>query len=164
MTSHVFQRPNGGRVAIPDDVIEFLERHRQMKPRDREAGGILLGRCILDSNDVIIDEAGKPARADKRSRFHFFRNAKPAQRAVDAAWEASKGTTNYLGEWHSHPEDDPHPSGVDLQNWQEIVARAVYEQDFLLFLIVGRVTTRIWELARPKMLLRRLPVDEAAAK
>jgi integrative and conjugative element protein (TIGR02256 family) len=152
VASQTFVRPNGGRVVVGDGAIGVFDRHRQLRPRSREAGGILLGRLVIDSSDVIIDAASEPAPKDMRARFRFFRAAQPAQRAVDAAWAGSGGTRNYLGEWHSHPEDVPTPSGTDLQDWQRIILQTVCEQDFLLFVIVGRVTMKLWELSRQEKL------------
>lgn len=62
-----------------------------------------------------------------------------------AAWRESTGTRIYLGDWHSHPEDDPKPSCVDRRDWNRVLKRAVYEQDFLLFAIVGRRSIAPWE-------------------
>ncbi len=136
--------------------MRVLHRYRQLRSRTREAGGVLLGRLIVDSDDVVVDLAGAPARQDFRSRFSFFRKARPAQATVDEEWAASSGAVNYLGDWHTHPEDHPVPSQTDLRNWQAIVSSAAFEQDFLLFLIVGRVSLRLWELARPRMLTLEL--------
>ena len=51
----------------------------------------------------------------------------------------------YLGDWHSHPEDRLTPSPVDRRDWSGTLERAVYEQDFLLFAIVGRKSLCLWE-------------------
>lgn len=125
----VFRRANGGMVCLAAGTVATILRHRQHRARDAEAGGILLGRRILETDDVVIDLASEPHVADSRSRFRFFRKKEPAQRLVDTSWERSKGTQNYLGEWHTHPEDDPAPSALDLGEWQRIVATAVFEQD-----------------------------------
>ncbi|NOJ82902.1 hypothetical protein HNV28_32080 [Myxococcus xanthus] len=163
VTSLVFRRPNGGQVAVSECVVQLLIRHRQIKDRDHEAGGVLLGRCIVDSENIVVDQASEPTGSDIRSRFRFFRSKSPAQRLVDDAWASSNGTMNYLGEWHSHPETHPHPSTVDLENWRWIASRAVLEQNFLLFLIVGIVSTQIWELDRHHMTVQQLqPVSFSA--
>jgi len=60
------------------------------------------------------------------------------------------------GEWHSHPEDEPQPSTLDLGNWQQIGSKAVLEQDFMLFLITGRTAARVWELRRAEMTITHL--------
>lgn len=42
---------------------------------------------------------------------------------------------DYMGEWHSHPEDFPRPSGTDLRNWLEIT---VPRKEPMVFMIIGR--------------------------
>ena len=49
----------------------------------------------------------------------------------------SLGTKSYLGEWHTHPEPNPRPSSLDITEWKKT---ANYNEDMLLFLIVGQET------------------------
>jgi integrative and conjugative element protein (TIGR02256 family) len=141
--------------------MSFFESHRQLDAVATESGGILLGRQILGTDDVIIDEAADPAPGDVRSRFRFVRRAKSAQAVVDAAWQASRGSRNYLGEWHSHPEDVPSPSPADIKNWRKIAQRARFEQTFLLFVIVGKIEISVWELTVPSMMIDPLERETA---
>jgi integrative and conjugative element protein (TIGR02256 family) len=150
MSTAIFSRANGGRVAFGDAAVNVFARSRQLGVCDAEAGGILIGRRVVESSDVVVDSATEPNIADTRSRFRFFRKARPAQRLVDAAWAASSGSRNYLGDWHTHPEDLPTPSRLDRQDWEEIITNAVFEQEFLLFVIVGRLYTRVWEMSRDR--------------
>lgn len=120
----------------------------QLGPNDPEAGGILLGRLISEAVDVVIDNVTVPGPTDRRSRFSFFRDRKRSQQHVTQAWAESAATRVYLGEWHSHPEDRPEPSGQDLKNWRRISQRSEYQQSFLLFLIVGCKALRLWELEK----------------
>jgi integrative and conjugative element protein (TIGR02256 family) len=96
----MFKRPCGGIVVLSDSVLDTFADFTQVGKDDPEAGGILLGRLIIDSEDVVIDEATKPAPEDRRSRFYFRRSNKPALRRVTEAWETSGGTQVYLGDWH----------------------------------------------------------------
>jgi len=143
-----FTRPNGGTVEFHNAAAEVMSRCRQLSRRDSEAGGMILGRLVVESNDLVIDEATQPSKRDRKGRFFFIRRRRAAQCRVNQAWLGSNGTRNYLGEWHSHPEDNPTPSDIDIENWCRIGAEARYEQDFLLFAIVGRERTRLWELAK----------------
>jgi integrative and conjugative element protein (TIGR02256 family) len=143
-----FTRPKSGRFEIGDAALVQLTAHRQLAPEDPESGGVLLGRLIENSSDVIVDEISTPKPADRCGRFRFLRRRKPAQRHVDKAWAETSSTRVYLGEWHSHPEDVPTPSGHDLQEWERIVNCAKYEQDSLFFIIVGRLEERVWELTK----------------
>ena len=142
-----FWRPDAGVVEFGDAALARLLAYRQMDAGTREAGGILLGRLIMGSPDIVVDEAAGPLPTDRRGRFFFFRAKRPSQLLVDHAWHASGQTRNYLGEWHTHPEDDPSPSCFDRRNWSRIVARAQFEQSSLLFAIVGRAHVRVWEVS-----------------
>lgn len=144
----IFRRANGGCLRISDSAVAAMHAHRQLLSDAPEAGGILLGRLILNANDAVIDRATVPTPHDRQSRFRFFRSKRSANAMIDDAWRASNATTNYLGEWHTHPEDTPCPSCVDVRNWRRIHKRSKIEQDFLFFIIVGRAELRIWELAR----------------
>jgi integrative and conjugative element protein (TIGR02256 family) len=133
-----------------------LLAHRQSLPTDREAGGILLGRLVDCSADIIVDEVSIPTPLDRSGRFHFLRHRKPAQQHVDKAWAESSCTRIYLGEWHTHPEDVPNPSGHDVTDWRRIVTSAKFEQESLFFVIVGRTMTCVWELAKQRGDLAKL--------
>lgn len=140
-----FRRPNGGVIAFSEAALIVMHKHCQLETTAAESGGILLGRFINETDDVVIDEAMTPTWSDQRSRFFFRRARRPAQMRVNATWAESAHTRNYLGEWHTHPEDDPVPSEQDLRNWRHIGQAAQYEQTYLIFVIVGRKRTRGWE-------------------
>jgi len=139
-----FELINGGYVEISESALTTLYKFRQTNPDDKEAGGILLGRFIRDSKDVVIDAATPPDKQDKRSLFRFFRKKRTSQKIVNKAWKETEHTKNYLGDWHTHPENHPTPSGHDINNWLRIGRKALYEQDFLIFIIVGIISTRAW--------------------
>jgi integrative and conjugative element protein (TIGR02256 family) len=135
-------------VEFSESVLSHLLSYRQLDAVAPEAGGILLGRLIIGSEDIVVDQALGPSSEDRRRRCSFFRARRPAQSLVDHAWKNSKQTLNYLGEWHTHPEADPSPSGTDRQDWSRIAAEATFEQSSLLFVIVGRIHLRVWEVPK----------------
>lgn len=126
---------NGSRdLVICASAVEVLRAHIQdgNKP---EAGGILLGKAYTDRDEVL--NITVPGPEDWRQRFGFIRRKRPAQRAIDTAWETSKGTLIYLGEWHTHPVPRPVPSGTDLRMIKRMLRTTVMEIDYLYLLIVG---------------------------
>ena len=46
----------------------------------------------------------------------------------------SAGTIGYVGEWHTHPEPVPSPSGQDCANWRNLVRQTKHP---LAFVILG---------------------------
>lgn len=135
------------RLIIVEQAIKQMQAFSQHRSGDREAGGVLLGRHLLDSRNVVVDEVSTPQSSDRRSRYGFFRSSKHELLARQR-WLEESSTSAYLGLWHTHPEPDPTPSGVDLRDWQKAVAGDTYEGDRLFFLIVGTDCIRIWTLSR----------------
>lgn len=143
-----FDRPNGGVLRIAADALAHFDAHRQHDRADPEAGGVLLGRIVVERPDAVVETVTIPSPHDRRSRFAFFRARRPTQAAINVAWEASGGAQNYIGEWHTHPEDHPSPSWIDRRDWQRLARDARFEQDALFFVIVGRISVAAWEVPR----------------
>ena len=131
--SNPFSSDASGRLLIEDAVFATLNPYRQFSPSAPESGGILLG--FRRGQHLHIVEATVPSKLDKRSRFGFYRQAASHQKIALQRWRESGETMDYMGEWHSHPEDVPHPSGTDLRNWLDIT---VPRDDPMVFIIIGR--------------------------
>jgi integrative and conjugative element protein (TIGR02256 family) len=141
----VFRRAQGGRVKLSAEARFVVEQFRQHHEAAKEAGGVLLGRHIRGTQNVVIDEVTTPMRWDGRSRYSFRRRACLHQRVIDERWRESGGTCQYLGEWHTHPETTPTPSGTDLADWKRRLRDDDVESNMLLFMIVGLRVDRLWE-------------------
>ena len=139
----LFRRPNGGRLKIANQALQQMLAFLQLNPTDCEAGGVLLGRLLLDSHDIVIDEITVPMPGDKRSRFAFYRHKRGHQAVIDRRWRESGGTCIYLGEWHTHPEPVPTPSRIDLTDWQRKLKTDSFDKS-LHFLIIGMEEARMW--------------------
>lgn len=148
MSFSVFEAADGQRLKICGAVGEKFASFRQTGSRSTEAGGVLIGRWIVGQGDVVVDEATGPMTGDKRSRFAFFRSKHEHQRAIDRAYEVSLGTTGYLGEWHTHPEQLPQPSSTDTKDWIRRLREDAVDMEFVYFVIVGTVETRVWRGSR----------------
>lgn len=138
-------------MKLSAEVVGLLEHHRQLDAHAPEAGGLLLGRRILDSRDVVVDYITEPSKGDKQSRFEFLRRSRQHQTRADELWESSEGTINLLGGWHTHPEPYPTPSCIDLLDWQRQVKLSRYYGEGLFFLIVGQQEFALWELKRTQL-------------
>lgn len=143
-----FARPGGGFFHLSVAVVTTLRKHAQDRIDRAEAGGVLLGRHLLASRDVVVDEITTPMRGDRRARFHFLRARQSHQTLLDRAWKRSGGTCTYLGEWHTHPERDPSPSSVDIADWKRKLREDTYS-GVLFFVIVGTEIIRVWEGTEP---------------
>ncbi|MGH6712980.1 MAG: Mov34/MPN/PAD-1 family protein [Bradyrhizobium sp.] len=105
-----------------------VKQHGQHKER----GGILLG--FRRGPHLHIDEATVPMRMDVGTMFAFRRSSVGHREIAIKRWHESNRTIDWVGEWHSHPEESPSPSSIDLRSWREITrGRAVP----MAFLIIG---------------------------
>lgn len=143
----VYQVTTRQRLIIAEHAADQLRSFAQRHWWQSEAGGVLLGRHLLDSHDVVVDEVTTPQSADRRSRFGFFRSRQHEAMAQER-WRQQAETSAYLGLWHTHPEPDPIPSLADRKDWQKAVVGDVFEGDRLFFPIVGTDSIRVWTLSR----------------
>lgn len=141
----VFERPGGGRVKLPCELIVKLRDYIQNDHWKPEAGGVLLGRHIIGTSDIVIDKISMPMPGDKASRTTFFRKRVSHQAIIDKEWQESQHTCTYLGEWHTHPEMVPSPSCVDTFNWRKKLKKDIFDSESLFFVIVGLSEIRMWE-------------------
>ena len=130
-----FATDPGGRLLIEPQVFNIVDRFRQLGPSAPESGGILLG--FRRGEHLHIVEATVPGKADRRSRYGFHRQAASHQATAMRRWRQTDELMAYMGEWHTHPEDHPSPSGTDLRNWLDIT---VPRKEPMVFLILGRRT------------------------
>ena len=136
-----------GRIQFDAKVYGTFRRFAQIQPDDLESGGVMMGRRILATEDVVVDHVTSPGPRDQRTRLGFLRRRESHQCSLDRAWQRSNGTSGYLGEWHTHPEACPHPSVVDRANWAlRLLDTRV--TDPLFFVIVGTKDIEVWESRR----------------
>jgi integrative and conjugative element protein (TIGR02256 family) len=144
VTARTFLLPSGVRFEIGPDALRAMLGHLQDTPSKCEAGGVMLGRFITSSDDVVVDEVTTPLPGDRRTRTYYYRARQRHQVMIDRRWWESGGTCNYLGEWHTHPEPKPSPSCLDLRTWRRKLRHDQVDHDALFFVIVGQVCVRAW--------------------
>lgn len=141
----VFRASSNQRLIFVEKAVQQMLLFRQRSWWQAEAGGILLGRYLLDTEDIVVDEVTTPQKTDRRSRFSFFRSKKHGLIA-QSRWSEEASTLAYLGLWHTHPESDPTPSGVDRQDWRQALSTDAFHGDRLFFPIVGIERIRVWAM------------------
>ncbi len=104
-------KSNDFTLNISDDVLNIFKGYIQDTKIKNESGGILLGQ--IKGNVIYLIRASIPNVMDIASRTSFERNKVIAQVIVDYEFMNSDRKTIYIGEWHTHPEDYPTPSGQD---------------------------------------------------
>jgi len=130
-------------VNILKPVIEVWDKHRQLKQRDQEACGILIGSVDLEKDRIWIEFATGPMSEDKRWRSRFKLQANGHQQVLNKFHDQYAGLMMYLGTWHSHPEDNPSPSVLDVSEWNKIIKNNE-ELTPNVFAIVGRKESSVF--------------------
>ncbi len=68
-----FVRSAGGRFQIGPSAMTVIRTYIQSSAEAPEAGGVLLGRHLVESCDIIVDRVTVPMAGDQRGRLRFFR-------------------------------------------------------------------------------------------
>lgn len=123
---------DGHLTVIMSTVVKRLFAHRQLSWNSKEAAGVLIGE--RRGAHIVIHEISEPGEGDIRGRHFVDRRGPHHQSIIDKAFSRSLGTLQYLGEWHTHPEDKPSPSTKDLNSW----GKYIIDSEHMLLLIIGR--------------------------
>lgn len=122
----------GRYVLIHPECMERMSRYTTGPEHELEAGGIFLGS--YRGPHIEISAITEPKPGDRRGRYVFDRSDPGHQTAAKSAWRKSSRTTTFTGEWHTHPEDVPTPSGIDLRTWRDLMKKS---KEPLVFIILG---------------------------
>lgn len=126
---------DGGQLLnFSDEVLGVFERNVQVGDLP-ESGGVLLG--TVHERGMLVTMATTPTRLDRQLRYLFERLPFGHRAVARRQWRQSAGTTRYIGEWHTHPQDIPAPSGIDLNEWRKLAQKRADKRP-LLAVIVGR--------------------------
>ncbi len=119
-------------VLVPLEVIHLLRRAYQQPNLHVEKGGIILGLRKKDAIEVTT--VTFPAKKDIGTPTRFHRSNEFHQQTAMREWRRSKGTIDWVGDWHTHPNSCANPSTIDQREWRKITA---HTRKKMVFLIVG---------------------------
>jgi integrative and conjugative element protein (TIGR02256 family) len=119
-------------VLITEAAVATMLSFRQMKTRDKEAGGQLFAH--FDVDDVVIVEATTPTLLDRRSRYNFKPNRLLQRREIRKKHAVG---LHFVGDWHTHPEKTASPSGDDLAAMQDCFRRSRHDLTGFILIVVG---------------------------
>ena len=128
------------RLIIKKGVHKILDKFASKKAIN-EAGGILLGNVYNSHCEVV--NITIPNKYDSFGKNFFVRSKRGAQPQINKAWKKSRGSEIYLGEWHTHFEENPTPSLTDKNLVKNSLRKTKMEIYFLFLIIVG-INRTIW--------------------
>ena len=143
----VCQEPDVVGVRISRDVHGTIKKEVESTP-DAETGGILLGHVDENRHAVILRATGPGPKA-KKSAGGFDRDVEFVQGELEKASRDLGSRGLYVGEWHSHLELDPEPSGIDVSSMCSIAKSTNYATRCPVMLIAG-LDTKTGRVARIK--------------
>jgi integrative and conjugative element protein (TIGR02256 family) len=108
----------GAKLLVEPRLIARLSTYRQTVETASESGGILMG--YRRGVHIHVTECTFPHQFDRQSRLRYFRHAGYHHRIAVQRWYETGETLDYVGEWHTHPEDAPVPSSIDVFHWRQI--------------------------------------------
>ncbi len=125
-------------VRIDRSVLHTIEQYRQHGNNMPEAGGVLIGE-VYGVQGIWVKAITVPASGDLASRISFVRRDVSHIRALESWYKKSGGKMQYLGEWHTHPQDRPSPSNIDYDSWKTLQISMKMEMidQSMLFLIAS---------------------------
>ena len=121
------------RLVLEDGVIRHFAHHQQETPNCREAGGQLFARFDRGNAARIVRATG-PRWSDRRGRFYFCPNRWAERREILRLFRDGE---HFVGDWHTHPEDHPTPSGTDITSIQDMFRRSRHSLGAFVMVIVG---------------------------
>lgn len=130
--------PTGGYLLIHSGVLNTFSTYKQDGNKSLEAGGILLGNRRGPHIELL--KITKPQTADIRRRHSFDRRSVRHSDIAISEWKDSNGCIDYLGEWHTHPEENPQQSQIDISEMSLIASSQ--KSNLMLSVIVG--TEHLW--------------------
>ena len=133
---------SGRKLKFTEEIIKMFESYRQVG-KEPEAGGILIGREDKNNGNLIIEYATAPMKKDIRKRYRFYRKDEGHTEYYNKIYKENNGIYAYVGEWHTHPENEPSPSLIDKNNWKKVLNKK--GEGELFNVIVGIKKIRIWK-------------------
>jgi integrative and conjugative element protein (TIGR02256 family) len=113
-------------------VLKHFGKYQQRENGMLEAGGQLFAK--LSAEEVIVEHATGPRASDLRRPTLYVPDRTAEQQEIDF-WH--KRQLHYVGDWHTHPEKRPQPSGSDRQSIRESFVRSKHNLRGFLMMIVG---------------------------
>ena len=125
-----------------ETVIANSEKSRG---KFKETGGLLFGEISESLQSVWIDFASEPPSDSKFSGLYFICGKEGTQELNNYYSENTKGSSSFIGTWHTHPVAPPIPSDTDLNAVKSIFSSNKQCRKILLLIIGMSAMTPIWE-------------------
>lgn len=117
-----------------ESIIKTVNKSKKKLRKTSETGGLLFGDWDDLTKVVYIDEASSPPPDSKSSPSEFICGIKGTKEKNEELKKLSRGSTSFVGYWHSHPYASSEYSGKD-NNCMIIVAKELSPPKSLMIII-----------------------------
>lgn len=146
------------KIKLCDEPLNIMKKYIQHNKNYCEAGGVIAGRENLNNENRILEYVTEPMKKDIRTPNRFYRQDNGHIKYFDSLHSMNDKIYVYYGEWHTHFEEIPKYSIIDLKNWKKISGDTPNKVQY--HIIVGTKKIVIWKMERGKMLPEKLGVVE----
>lgn len=112
------------------DKIETLKQYEGF-----ERGGIIVGRQFEDNTYDVVDFI--ECEYISQDKHSLIRDNIALNNELQKRYNEDN-TLTYLGDWHTHPEEEPIPSKLDILTHQDRFNTSVLAVSDLFDIIIGR--------------------------
>ncbi len=137
-------------VLFTAPALEHMYRCRQRWVWQKEAGGELFA-VDPGADGIIITAAMGPAPEDYRARYAFNPNVEAGYR--ERVRQFNLGL-HAVGLWHTHPEKNPKPSGLDQRTTEDYLNAFLGDRERYLMAIIGNrgdfPNMQVWSASRSR--------------
>ncbi|MDB5975053.1 MAG: UBA/THIF-type binding protein [Nevskia sp.] len=134
------------RVFVSPVVYESARNHvtenNQERSRRHETGGLLWGYWDDAANVIVIFDASGPPPDSRHDPGHFECGTRGTKAEHARRSKNSRGSSDFIGMWHTHPGMSPKQSMEDVAGMAGLVAGLGQNQRRALMMIFGRLRGR----------------------
>ena len=116
-------------------LLKMVEMAHEHYPN--EVGTSLVGCYSDDGFKASVLELAPLSSDSKGSRTSFYRGVAGLRNFFTKLRKTFSGKRYYVGEWHSHPDGKPIPSGTDNRNQLEIAKDTKTDCPECILIIIG---------------------------
>lgn len=142
-------------IEVTQECVDAIKGHIQIT--GNEDCGILMG-SIITENLIRVNKISDSLSKKQSSKTCCCElDRAKANAFITTDYERSNHTRVYIGEWHTHPEDFPSPSTVDVSSIKNSFKRNELPfKDCILMVIIGRKEI-YWGLYNGSVLKKMTP-------
>ena len=134
-----FQEDVKQNLLFPKHLFQKIES-ALLRHYPKEFGGIFIGYKSLQFQAIVIEDILFPDKYEN-GEAKFVRHPKSLNERLDVLFKESNGKTEYIGEFHSHPNAPALPSEIDYKA-MTIIAKASKVTTNTPILMIGKINDK----------------------